>query len=207
MGILRIHGKNKQTPANPLSALSPEDEKCIKACLNGSPEAFGEIVERYEKQIFNLMIRSTLNYETAEDLTQDAFLRAFQKLKKFDMRKKFLPWLYQISINVARDHFRRRKIEFGLFRKIFQGNEEFGLTADLPNTAIDAFEDQAEMMRILGQMPIIHREALLLHYRDGYTMKEVSDFLGISESGVKMRIKRGLAKIRGQMEGLANGHE
>jgi len=78
---------------------SDDDTATVQECLNGNPQAFATIVERYEKPLFNVALRMLRNPEDARDVTQTAFLKAYQGLEKYDPQFRFYSWIYRIAIN------------------------------------------------------------------------------------------------------------
>ena len=89
--------------------MSNTDEKLISDILAGDVEAYAILVKRYQKPIFNLMMRTTSCEEDAFDLTQEAFVRAYEKLERFKPSGRFFPWLFTIAMNLARDFLRKTK--------------------------------------------------------------------------------------------------
>jgi len=88
-----------------------EDTDLIRQATRGNVESFNLLVSRWEKSVFNYLLRITGNREDALDLTQDAFLKAYQNLRKLDDPGRFAPWLYRIAHNEAYSMFRKRRSE------------------------------------------------------------------------------------------------
>ena len=88
-----------------------EDADLIRQAGRGAVEAFNLLVSRWEKRVYNYLLRITANREDALDLTQDVFLKAYQNLKKLDDPARFAPWLYRIAHNEAYSMFRKRRPE------------------------------------------------------------------------------------------------
>ena len=168
----------------------------VEAVRMGNTQAFGGIVRKYEKPIFNLMYRATGSREDAADLTQDAFLRAYDKIHTFRLGRKFYSWLYTLSLNVARDHLRKRKRQPSTSDRDPE-NTARGSLEEAP--VINDIERSAEihnLFKVLLNLPLIDREAVLLRFRDGLQMKEIAEQLDLTVSGAKMRVHRGLAKLQ-----------
>lgn len=172
-----------------------EENRLISDVLNGEAEAFAILVNRYQRPIFNLMLRMSGSREDATDLTQDAFLKAYEHLEKFRPSRRFFPWLYTIGMNLAVDHLRKQK------------NPTASLDGQNPATAAEvATDDDTERLifqldadrlpTLLTRLPVDYREALILRFHEGLTMKDVGAALGITTSGAKMRVKRGLQQLR-----------
>jgi len=179
-----------------------EDDRLVEAVLKGKVEAFGGIVRKYEKTVFNLMYRATGSREEAADLTQEAFLKAYDRLHTFHAGRKFYPWLYTLSINVARDYLRKRQRQP---ITSFRDPETIAETAFADTHAIAEADRSAELQslfEILRSLPLDDREALLLRFREGLKMKEIAEQLGLSVSGAKMRVQRGLHKLQKAWEDI-----
>ena len=83
-----------------------EGQDLIARVCRGEQTAFAVLVDAYAKPIFNLAFRMTGNHQDADDLAQETFLRAYQKLNRFDSEKKFFTWLYTIALNIIRNHLK-----------------------------------------------------------------------------------------------------
>jgi len=168
------------------------DEKdTVQKILSGDSHAFAELVDRYKKPVFNLCFRMTGSRENAEDLAQETFLRAYQFLYRFDREKAFYPWLVTICLNVIRNHRRKRKL---LLRFIpFSDNHP---SSDDPEGALQDKQQAKSVQAMLQKVNPKYREALVLRYYQEWTFPEMSAVLKISESAAKMRVFRGLKKMK-----------
>ena len=172
-----------------------EDYLIIRRVLAGEVDAYGALVDRYQGPIFNLMYRMTGSYEDSRDLGQETFLRAFEKLGSFDEEKRFFPWLYAIGMNLAKNFLKRNKTHM-------QSTESSGVL-DTEMGSVPSGEDRmmsrldGELVRdALNRIPADYREAVVLYYHEDLSMQEISVALGLSVSGAKMRVHRGLKKLR-----------
>jgi RNA polymerase sigma-70 factor (ECF subfamily) len=182
--------------------MTAEDDQLVEAVLSGNAEAFGGIVRRYEKPIFNLMYRTTGMHDEAADLTQETFLKAYGKIHTFRRGQHFYPWLYTLSINVARDYLRKRQRQP---KTSLRDPETIAETAIGDSNAIAEADRSAEiqsLFEILRNLPLGDREALLLRFREGLKMNEIAERLGLSVSGAKMRVQRGLHKLQKAWEDI-----
>lgn len=165
----------------------------IASVLDGEVNAFEPLVTKYEKPIFNMMYRVTKSFDEASELTQEAFLKAYEKLHQFQMDRNFFSWLYALAQNIGRDYLRCKTPTptlLGYDPEHVDENEEARLEE------LRLSEDYQSLVQALDQLPIDYREAIVLHYREGRSMKEVAEMLNLSPSGVKMRVYRGLEKLR-----------
>lgn len=178
-----------------------DEQNCIDRVLRGEVNAFGTLVERYQKPIFNLMYRMAGSSDKAADLTQETFIRAYQKLEHFHPGKKFFPWLYSIGLNLARDFARKKtwNSEAG-----YTMNPEAFSGCNSPGDQHDRMCESLEFLRLekaLQELPLIYREALILRYHDECSMRDIAAALNLSVSAAKMRVHRGLDMLREQYKG------
>ena len=182
----------------------PDDQQVICAVMNGNVNAYSTLVLQYQKPIFNLMYRVTGSYEDAKDLAQETFIKAYEKLDHFRTGARFFPWLYTIGYNHARNFVQRGKSLQQSSDKDFENNS--GL--DYPSQQEERVLAQIDFLRIyqaLDQLPVDYREAVILHYHEGLSMEDIATALQLSISGAKMRVHRGIKKLREII--LGNDHE
>jgi RNA polymerase sigma-70 factor (ECF subfamily) len=175
-----------------------EDDQMVAAVLKGHADAFGDLVRKYEKPIFNLMFRATGSWDRAEDLTQEAFLKAYDKIHTYRRGRKFYSWLYALALNVARDEHRKSR------RQPETAPLDPETAARIPAAAPKHADEVRSLFQILRTLPIRDREAVLLRFRDGLKMKEIAARLDLTVSGAKMRVHRGLAKLQQAWEDMGN---
>ncbi|RLE17801.1 MAG: hypothetical protein DRJ14_05545 [Acidobacteria bacterium] len=144
-----------------------EDVACIKAVLAGDKETFSKIVERYRKRAFLTAYGIVHNEQDAWDLSQEAFIRAYRNLKKFDLSRPFYPWFYRILKNRCLSFLRKRK---QMAEVSIEG--VFGLKT----SEID--HDQARLVQeCVAALPENAREIVNLRYYQGYSYQEIADIL------------------------------
>jgi len=168
------------------------DANLIYEILAGDAEAYAILVRRYQKPIFNLMLRMTSCDEDAMDLTQETFVRAYEKLEQFKTSSPFFPWLYTIGMNLARDFLRKVKASRTALEAL-SGDPD---PSSNPGENLHGRVEADQVSHLLQKLPLDYREALILRFHDGLSVGELASALGISVSGAKMRIHRGLLKLR-----------
>ena len=178
----------------------PFDQQIIQAVLTGSVDAYRHLVLRYEKPIFNLMYRMTGSREDALDLAQETFIKAYEKLEHFKTGSRFFPWLYTIGLNNGRNFIRDHKME-KQFLVEMGGDESWMDRLSQQSERVWSPLDVQRLREGLQQLPLDYREAMILHYHEGFSMKEIAEALELSVSGAKMRVHRGLRKLRQIMDG------
>lgn len=172
--------------------MASSEENLVCEILSGDVNAYAVLVKRYEKPIYNLMLRMTGSEQDAVDLTQEAFVKAYEKLEKFNPSAPFFPWLYTMGLNLARDFLRRAK------RSPFECYESDNCLSEQADEGERLAEkiDIQDVWKGLKTLPVDYREALLLRFHEGLSIDEVAHALGLSLSAAKMRIHRGLSRLR-----------
>ena len=183
-----------------------EEQRVISAVLDGDADAYAMLVRRYQEPIFNLVYRMTQSHADAADLTQEAFIKAYEKLYRFREGKKFFPWLYTIALNHTRNHLRKGRNS----RLVDVPDCELhsdSQYARQEEEKICGRLDLQRLQRALLALPWEYREALILRYREELSMEDIASALSISLSGAKMRVHRGLKKLRDILEVANDGTE
>ncbi len=168
------------------------EETLVHEILSGDVDSYALLMKRYQKPIYNLMLRMTGSEQDAADLTQETFVRAYEKLEKFNPSAPFFPWLYTMGLNLARDFLRRAKrspIES------CESESSFCVEVNEDDRLVERI-DGRDVLEGLQTLPVDYREALLLRFHEGLSVSEVAYALGLSLSAAKMRIHRGLQRLR-----------
>ncbi|MDF0728659.1 RNA polymerase sigma factor SigW [Cytobacillus sp. S13-E01] len=176
----------------------------IKQIKNGDQNAFAEIVELYKDKVFQLSYRMLGNRHEAEDIAQEAFLRAYVNIHSYDTNRKFSTWLYRIATNLSIDRIRKKKPDFYLDAEVV-GTE--GLTmyshvaADvaLPEDEVESLELQTMIQTEILKLPDKYRSVIVLKYIEEMSLKEISEILDLPVGTVKTRIHRGREALRNQL--------
>ena len=154
------------------------------------------MVNRYQRPIFNLLVRMTGSRDAAADLTQETFVKAYENLEKFKLSERFLPWLWAIATNLARDRWRKQQYADEHIQHERQAMESCPEAATAMEKRMADLLDAHRLNGCLQQLPHEYREALILRYHEGLAMGDIGKALGVSTSGAKMRVSRGLEKLR-----------
>ncbi|BCS88198.1 RNA polymerase sigma factor [Pseudodesulfovibrio sediminis] len=175
------------------------ETEIVKDVLLGDTQAFGLLVREYKGPVFNLMLRMVSDGDIAADLSQEAFVKAYEKLDSFKLGKRFFPWLYSIALNVARDWLRSNGRDKHVFMEDASVMVPPGDGQDT-HKAIENRLDGGKAFEMVLALPTKYREALMLRYKYEFSMQEIATSLEISVSGAKMRVSRGLDMIRHQFD-------
>ena len=164
-----------------------EDRDLIAKARRGDVEAFNLLVSRWEKRIFNYLLRLVSNREDALDLSQDVFLKAYQSLPKLDDPARFSGWLFRIAHNEAFSLLRRRRPEVEMTRE----PRTSGAGARLLPIELSLAVESA-----LGRLTGDQREAVLLKVYQGFKFEEMAEILGCPVSTVKSRLYTALDLLK-----------
>ncbi len=173
------------------------DQQIVRRTLSGEPQAFEQIVLRYERGLYAHLFRLLGRVEDAEDLAQETFLNAFRHLRSFKVGQPFRPWLYRIATNAALSMLRRRKIVI-----VSAEEEEIAIVAP-DDEDIEVNETRFRHLEDVLQSLAPEERALLdLHYREGMKFQEIGEVLGRSAGAVGVALHRLRRQLREQMRCL-----
>lgn len=168
----------------------------LPAAATGDRDAYGRIVAACQNTVTAVALAITRDVPASEDIAQEAFLSAWQHLKRLQSPSSFLPWLRQITRNLARDHLRANR-----HRPLDGETAEIAiaLAADPSPTPVQLIiEDEREhaAAELISALPEDSREALLLYYREGQSSQQVAALLGLSDAAVRKRLSRARQDLR-----------
>lgn len=170
-----------------------EDADLIRQAARGSVEAYNLLVSRWEKRVYNYLLRITANREDALDLTQDVFLKAYQNLRKLDNHERFAPWLYRIAHNEAYSMFRKRRPETDV-DELEPAGTEMGITVG--GSSVFPMELTLAVSGAMARLSPEQREAVILKIYQGFKFEEMSEILSCPVSTVKSRLYTALELLK-----------
>lgn len=173
-----------------------EEKTWILQAKNGSDEAFTFIVETYQTPVYNLCYRMLGHAESAEDAAQETFLRAYQHLHRYDIKRSFATWLLSIAAHYCIDRHRKRKLP------VFSVDQNEESTFDIPDAGAPHPEKETirgehrEQVHLLVQnLESIDRAAIVMRYWYDFSEKEIAESLNLTVSAVKSRLHRSRKKL------------
>ncbi|HXT54690.1 MAG TPA: sigma-70 family RNA polymerase sigma factor [Candidatus Eisenbacteria bacterium] len=176
------------------------DEQLVELCRQGERHYFDVLVRRYMEKAFRIAFDFTRNTETAKDLSQDAFLRAFANIKQFDGRSSFYTWFYRIVVNLCLDHARRQqRVGWESLDRITEEPGEHRELADstfAPDQQAIASEAKRRVDQTLETMPNKQRTAFLLRNHQGLSIADVAKVMKTTEGTVRVYLHRAVAALR-----------
>jgi RNA polymerase sigma factor (sigma-70 family) len=192
----------------PLEATQP-DSRLIEHARQGNAAAFGLLVQRYQEVAFRVAYLIAGDAHDAEDIAQDAFIKAYAGLARFRSEAPFRPWLLQIVANEARNRRRSagRRAHLALRAAADQRNAVSGDAAPSPESAALADEQRHVLLDALDTLREEDRQAIAYRYFLDLSEAEMADALGCARGTVKSRLSRALARLREQLtpRGVARG--
>jgi RNA polymerase sigma-70 factor (ECF subfamily) len=165
------------------------DEVLVRRCLAGDRSAFEELVDKYQGPLFNLALRMTQQYADAEDITQSAFLKAYESLSSFKPGRKFFSWLYRIAVNETLNHLRGKRHQEPL------SEETPAMDAD-GSRELARDEASARIQEALMELSVDYRTVVVLKHLQELPYAEVSQILEIPEKTVKSRLFSARMRMR-----------
>jgi len=183
-----------------------DETELIEQARKGNTEAFGVLVERYQRRVVGVAMAVVHNQEDALELAQETFVRAYQNLSKFESRASFSTWLYRIAANLAID-FRRREGRHIVLR----GEEGEYELEKLPSDRGDSFAETARgelnqrLREALKELTPEHRAVILLREVEGLSYDEISEALQVPRGTVMSRLHYARNYLRGMLKDVEKG--
>jgi RNA polymerase sigma factor (sigma-70 family) len=177
----------------------PDDAELVAQSLAGNPDAFGQIVSRYQSLICSLAYSATGNLGQSEDLAQETFITAWNHLRHLRKQYKLRAWLYGIARNRINNSLRRGSHEPLRAAEPLEPVDESPSPDPLPRDQAISKEEEAILWRALERIQGIYREPLVLFYREHQSIENVAAALDLSEDAVKQRLSRGRKLVAGEV--------
>lgn len=180
-----------------------EDLYYIEAVRKGNVQAFSYLVEKYQKLVYTLALKLLKRPEDAEELAQDTFIKAYQKLDSYEGKSKFSTWLYSITYNAGISELRKRRIEFkSLEDQKFSDQDEMKMHDYYSETKK---EDQEKYLNLaLGKLPEDDQVLVTLYYYENQSMDDISEITGLTVSNIKVKIHRARKKMYSLLHEMLN---
>jgi RNA polymerase sigma-70 factor (ECF subfamily) len=175
------------------------ESSLIQRCQEGREDAFRELVDRYQRRVYWIAHNMVGNFETAREISQEAFVRIFRNIARFDIKKNFYTWLYQITVNLCIDHL--RKASHGRTVDL----EVIGGMADPkrpdPADENERTETGRRVHHALDRLPPKYKAVLTLRDIQGFSCEEIAEIVGCSNATVRWRLHRARKLFRAIWEG------
>jgi len=185
------------TARAPASERSQEQERLLVEAAQNNPARFGELYEMHFDLVYGFVARRVGNRETAEDVTADVFHKALANLSRFEWRgAPFATWLLRIAANAIADRANRNSREV-----LLEQPDELSSTTPLAGPELEAAEEQAQLFRLVEQLPADQRRVIHMRFGEEKSIREIAQQLRRTEGAVKQLQFRALTRLRSQVEG------
>ncbi len=180
---------------------SADEQPLIAAARQGDAAAFAALLERHQQMAFRVAYLLVRDTDTAQDVTQDAFLRAHRALHTFREGEPFRPWILRIVSNLAKNELRSRARRARLRERVARWlpSQQAGASDDLLAAVLEA-DRRTAVRRLLDDAPEADREVLLMRYVADLSEAEMADVLDVAPGTVKSRLSRARARLRETIE-------
>jgi RNA polymerase sigma-70 factor (ECF subfamily) len=177
-----------------------DDGELAVRCASGDEEAWKQLVERYQRKVWNVAYQFTGRADEAEELSQEIFLHLWSALRTFDAGGSFPAWLSRVARNYAIDHYRRRRRERSMVHDSEQAQELVAVAPDPsgrtdPYRALEKKDVAAWLRRTIDHLPSELGQAVILRDLQGMSYEEMAEMLSIPLGTVKSRINRGRLEL------------
>lgn len=175
--------------------MQSEDTSLVGQCLGGKPEAYGKLVEKYSGRIINVAYAMMSDRHEAEDIAQEAFVRAFKGLPRFERKAKFSSWLYQIALNLCKDHLKAKS------RHARSAGEEQlegvnGNPRQQAHAQVVEGELSEKMREAIQELPLLYRESFVLRHLQGLDYADIAKITEVPADTVRVRAYRAREMLR-----------
>ena len=157
------------------------DSELVIKCLDGNSQAFGTLIERHQKALFNVVFRMTNNYDNSEDIVQSVFIKAYKSLAGYDPKYKFFSWIYRITINETINYLKKKKQADIIVSEVIADNEN-------PESLYQKKELGVQVQKTLMKLDPKYRVLIVLCQLQSCSYQEVSKILKLDEKKVKSRL-------------------
>jgi RNA polymerase sigma-70 factor (ECF subfamily) len=177
-----------------------DEAEQIRRVLKGDVDAYEPIVRRYQDRLYWVAYKLIGNHDDARDIAQEAFIRAFRSLDRFDRSRRFYTWIYRIAYNLAIDRMRKRSRDTTLSAEYVDGG-------DAPDSRLLGEELRRKVRETLEELPPRYRSLLILRDVEGMSGKTIAEATGAGHATVRWRIHRARQLFRKAWERRTAGRE
>lgn len=177
-----------------------DDEKLILLCQKGKIRAFERLVNKYKKNAYFIALGLVGNSDDAYDLSQEAFVRVYKSINKYNGRSRFFPWFYTILTNLCKNHLKKRDVQ----RKYLNNELATERVSQSQNPEAELEKDnlKEKLLEEIEKLPFKFKEIIVLKHFRGFSYKEISEALGIPVGSVMSRLYYARKKLKENLKDL-----
>ncbi|MDX2246735.1 MAG: sigma-70 family RNA polymerase sigma factor [Bacteroidia bacterium] len=191
-----------------VSKNTQEDRDLVAAAKRGEPNAFETLLKKYRKSVYYMLLKMVKNPDDAEDLTQEAFAKAFNSIDKFDSKFAFSTWLFRIATNNCIDYIRKKRVQTVSFDAPVEGDDGSSMRFDVKTEDLDPNESMLKDQRrrylnmAIERLPEKYRMLVELRYFQELSYEEVAEELQIPLGTVKAQLFRARELLNQELKDL-----
>lgn len=198
-GVVPVPRTRHTARRQPFAAMSPDDDALVKRSLRGDASAYAELVTRYTAPIYNLAFRLTNDRAEAENVTQEAFLRAYAALPRSRTDLAWKPWLFQIAVNLCRDLARKKRP--AAFSELETETdtaleEAIADQSPLPLDQVEERELREALTLAVSELPDLYRAVVILRYTQELSYEDMAAVLKLPVNTVRTHLFRAKSLLR-----------
>lgn len=184
-----------------------DDDKLIEGALKGDQKAFKDLVARHQKSIFHIVFRIVRDRETANDLVQETFMKAFSSLKSYRSEYRFSTWLYKIAANSSIDFLRKKRIKaLSLDNPIQTEDGQVGIEvpdySNSPEKELVRREQAVSINEAITSLPDKYRRVIIARHSEEKSYEDIAREMGVPVGTVKARIFRARELLKKRLRGI-----
>jgi RNA polymerase sigma-70 factor, ECF subfamily len=183
----------------------PTISQWVNAAIAGDHEAFAEILYSFQDAVYNLCYRMLSDAGEAEDAAQEAFLKAYNNLSRYDHNRSFKTWILSIASNHCIDRLRKRRMHFVSIDEPIPATLSLASDDPLPEQATISHQRSAEMQALLDELEPDYCLAVILRYWYDYSYAEIAEQMETTESAIKSRLFRARKMLAAKIEAQSPG--
>lgn len=173
------------------------DSNLIKNYLKGDEKSLEVLVAKYLKPIYSFSYKNVGNMDQAEDITQEVFVKVWKNLKKFDQKKEFKPWIFQIAKNTSIDYLRKKKIiPFSRFENEAGQNVFLDNLKEKSPDLLSIISNKETMAKILSELDEKEQKIINLRHKDGMSFNQIAEFFKEPVNTIKSKYRRTMISIK-----------
>lgn len=168
-----------------------EEVQWIQKILAGDKQAYSQIINKYKNPLFATILRMTKNPHDAQDLVQEAFIKVYNQLDKYNDQGSFSSWFYRVAINHCMDEFRKKR-----YQQVELNESSIGNTPNYPEVTFLKKEENRQVELLLATLPEDERIIILLRYVNELSYEEISELAEVPISTVRNKLHRAKKKLK-----------
>ena len=183
--------------------MQPEEIQVVEKARNGDREAFNMLVKTHQRRVYSVIFRWVSNVDDTLDITQETFIRLYKFLPKWNFKSSLFTWLYRVATNLSIDYLRKKK------KGLTVSLEEKGLSEKLKandlSLDLSRLEEKQILRKAIDKLPKKQKEAVLLRYYEGMSIKEVSRVTSSAEGTIKAHLFHAVKNLRRIIKHIEGG--